>query len=129
MRDEVALVWKVPCTMNLSQEKYNLIIGASIAKCSHQESNVSLVVQSESIVPNCNPTSVDDSELLRSDYTTYTDTSDCLVFFYSLLHPTVAHVQYNLVASFDPPCTIQSDDSFPPLHVRYQSQSHTYYDT
>ena len=48
--------------MNLSQEKYNLIIGASIAKCSHQESNVSLVVQSESIVPNRNPTSVDDSE-------------------------------------------------------------------
>ena len=45
--------------------------------------------------------------MLRSDYNTYADTLDC--FFPFLLHPyTVAHVRYNLAASFDVSCMIQS---------------------
>ena len=47
--------------------------------------------------------------MLRSDYITYADTSDCLVYF-SLLSPhTVAHVRYDLMASL---CTIRSDGFF-----------------
>ena len=37
--------------------------------------------------------------MLRSDYITYADTSDCLVYF-SLTPHTVAHVRYDLAVSF-----------------------------
>ena len=47
----------------------------------------------------------------RSDYITHADTLDCLVYFF--LYPyTVAHVQYDLAASFVLPCTIRSDGLF-----------------
>ena len=49
--------------------------------------------------------------MLRSDYTTYADTLDCLVFF-SLTPHTVAHVRYDLTTLFGVLCTIQSGGFF-----------------
>ena len=56
----------------------------------------------------------------------YADTLDCLVYFFFPPPSTEAHVRYDLVVLF---CTIRSDGSFSRLLVRYQSQSHCYYDT
>ena len=50
--------------------------------------------------------------LLRSDYNTYADTSDCLISF-SLNPHTVAHVRYDLAASLSFSCTIRSSGFFP----------------
>ena len=46
--------------------------------------------------------------MLRSDYITYADTSDCFVSFFSTPY-TVAHVRYNLATSWGIFCMIQSD--------------------
>ena len=61
----------------------------------------------------------------------YADTLDCLVSFFSL--PSIeAHVRYDLVLVL---CTIRSGHVlvynmiWPHSGVRYQSQSHAYYDT
>ena len=64
--------------------------------------------------------------VLRSDYITYTDTSDCLVSFY-LLHPhTVAHVRYDLAAVSGVSCTIQSGSLFrEPLYDINLGATHT----
>ena len=43
--------------------------------------------------------------LLQSDYITYADTLDCLIYFSFFPH-TVAHVRYDLMASFVLSCTI-----------------------
>ena len=66
--------------------------------------------------------------VLQSDYITYADTLDCLVYF--IFHPsTVAHVRYDLAASFH----VLTYDTIWLLvllsFVQYQSGSHTYYDT
>ena len=66
--------------------------------------------------------------VLRSDYITYADTLDCLVSFFSNPY-TVAHVQYDLTTSWWRLCTIRSDGLFLLYFVRYQSRSHSYYDT
>ena len=50
--------------------------------------------------------------LLQSDYTTYADTSDCLVFF----HPNSFHCS---------PCTIRSGDLSVVFHVRYDLEAST----
>ena len=66
--------------------------------------------------------------MLRSDYITYADTLDCLVYFLSTPY-TVAHVRYDLAVSF---WFTMYDRICGPLSrrfVRYQSRSHAYYDT
>ena len=47
---------------NLPQEKYDLIIGASIAKRCCLESNASPVVQADNVLPDCNPPPVNDED-------------------------------------------------------------------
>ena len=66
--------------------------------------------------------------MLRSDYITYADTLDCLVSFLYLPY-TVAHVRYNLMTSW---WHVLYDTIWRLLSsrlVRYQSRSHSYYDT
>ena len=69
--------------------------------------------------------------MLHLDFT-YTDTSDCLVSF-SFTPYTEAHVRYNLAVSLLLYNTILQclmyDMIWQCFLVRYQSQSHTYYDT
>ena len=63
--------------------------------------------------------------VLRSDYTTYADTLDCLVSFFSKPH-TVAHVRYDLTAFLVLLCTIRSDGlSCPALYDINLGATHT----
>ena len=66
--------------------------------------------------------------VLRSDYITCADTLDCFVSFLSNPY-TVAHVRYNLVTSWWCPLYDMIWLLLSLYFVRYQSRSHSYYDT
>ena len=66
---------------NLPQEKYNLIIGASITKCCCLDSNVSPIVQTANVLPPCNLLPVDDEDELLFETISEECQQECIADF------------------------------------------------
>ena len=66
---------------NLPQEKYNLIVGASVAKRRCLDSNVSPIVQTANVLPPCNPLPVDDEDELLFETISEECRRECIADF------------------------------------------------